>query len=291
MMVTVVGLATHATPVSAQAVSSLWGIDSCSTAPSVVPGTQSAMGTPQFMARYLGNANPCAMGPSEVSYLSSDGIYIMLIYSPNQNFTNGTGTTEAQSAIGLAQSLGAPPGTAIFRDVEAGSPITTSYIVEWYQAFKSSASGYVPGFYENPYSGSGAFPSQYCAAVGEYPSIADAPLWSSEPELLRVHALPVAGSGVEPVGTGLSEHHGGLAVHRRGLPHWPGGLPNVDVDEFNAAYEKSPLERPEGTRRLHRGAAVPDLRHAECRGHRVHHRVLGASHRPGSAPSTRRSPG
>ncbi len=259
MMVTVVGLATHATPVSAQAVSSLWGIDSCSTAPSVVPGTQSAMGTPQFMARYLGNANPCAMGPSEVSYLSSDGIYIMLIYSPNQNFTNGTGTTEAQSAIGLAQSLGAPPGTAIFRDVEAGSPITTSYIVEWYQAFKSSASGYVPGFYENPYSGSGAFPSQYCAAVGEYPSIADAPLWSSEPELYAYTPYQSQAPAWSPSEPGCPNTTVAWQYIEEGNPNWPGGLPNVDVDEFNAAYEKSPLERPEGTRRLHRGTAVPDL--------------------------------
>ena len=90
------------------------------------------------------------MSAAEVSYLSSEDIYIMLIYSPDQTFASGTGTTEAQSAIGLAQSLGAPPGTAIFRDVEADSPITTQYIEEWYQAFESSTERLRPRLLREP---------------------------------------------------------------------------------------------------------------------------------------------
>jgi hypothetical protein len=43
-----------ARPVDAAA-STQWGIDSCSTAQSVVPATQQSMGDPQFMARYLTN--------------------------------------------------------------------------------------------------------------------------------------------------------------------------------------------------------------------------------------------
>ena len=204
-------LYTRSGPGVSAATATLWGIDSCSTAQSVVPGTQSLLGSPQFMARYLGTVNPCAASAAEISYLGSEGIDIMLIYSPDQVFANGTGTTEAEAAIGLAQSLGAPPGTAIFRDVEASSPITTEYIEEWYQAFESSTDGYVPAFYENP-GGSHPFNAQYCAAVQSIALIGSVPLWSSEPELESLHSVRKRGTGMEPGGADLRQQHRGLAV-------------------------------------------------------------------------------
>ena len=195
------------------------------------------------MGRYLGTANPCAMDASEVSYLSSENISMMLIYSPDQGFTAGTGTTEAQAAIGLAESLGAPPGTAIFRDVEAGSPITTQYIEDWYQAFESSTSGYVPAFYENPNGGSDQpFNSQYCSAVQSNSAIGAVPLWSSSPEKYSYtpyasQAPPWSGSGF-PGTPSCANNTVAWQYLERGVNtgNWPANPPNVDVDEFNAAY-------------------------------------------------------
>ncbi|MGD1033729.1 MAG: glycoside hydrolase domain-containing protein [Candidatus Dormibacteria bacterium] len=232
--------------VSAQA-ATLWGIDSCSTAQSVVPGTQTVLGTPQFMARYLGTANPCSMSAAEVSYLSSEDIYIMLIYSPDQTFASGTGTTEAQSAIGLAQSLGAPPGTAIFRDVEADSPITTQYIEEWYQAFESSTSGYVPAFYENP-GGGDPFDAQYCAAVQSMAVIGSVPLWSSEPELQSYTPQASAAPAWNPEVPSCTNNTVAWQYLEQGVNpgNWPPNSPNVDVDEFAASAESLLWNAPKG---------------------------------------------
>jgi hypothetical protein len=183
------------------------------------------------------------MNASEVSYLSSANISIMLIYSPDQDFMAGTGTTEAQAAIGLAKGLGAPPGTAIFRDVEAGSPITTQYIEDWYQAFESSTSGYVPSFYENPNGGSNQpFNSQYCSAVQSNSAIGAVPLWSSSPEKYSYtpyasQAPPWSGSGF-PGTPSCANNTVAWQYLEQGVNSgsWPGNPPNVDVDEFNAAY-------------------------------------------------------
>ena len=187
------------------------------------------------MARYLGTVNPCAASAAEISYLGSEGIDIMLIYSPDQVFANGTGTTEAEAAIGLAQSLGAPPGTAIFRDVEASSPITTEYIEEWYQAFESSTDGYVPAFYENP-GGSHPFNAQYCAAVQSIALIGSVPLWSSEPELKSYTPYASAAPAWNPeVPTCANNTVAWQYLEQRVNPgSWPPNSPNVDVDEFNS---------------------------------------------------------
>ena len=253
MAIAFASLGTRAAPVLAQTTPTLWGIDSCSSAQSVVPGTQSILGNPQFMARYLGTANPCAMNASEVAYLSSDNLYIMLIYSPDQNFTAGTGTPEAQAAIALAEGLGAPPGTAIFRDVEAGSPITTQYIEDWYQAFRSSTSGYVPGFYENPNGGSNQpFNSQYCSAVQNNSLIGSAPLWSSSPEKqsytpYESQAPAWSGSGF-PGTPSCANNTVAWQYLEKGVNSgsWPGNAPNVDVDEFNAADQGLLWNGPKG---------------------------------------------
>ncbi len=175
------------------ATDAVWGIDSCDAAQTVVPQTEQSLGDPAFLARYLGT-NRCGspgLSASEVQYLASQRILIMLIADPP---SYGTGTGDAQTAISEAESLGAPPGTAIFRDVEPNpitDPITATYIEQWYQAFAHSASGYVPGFYENPYPGSGIFPTAYCGAVAADPAVgAGTVLWSSEPEPAYGSSLP-----------------------------------------------------------------------------------------------------
>ena len=245
--ITFASLGTRAAPVSAQAVSTLWGIDSCDPAQSVVPETQSILGAPQFMARYLGTTNACAtagLTAPEVSYLSSQDIYIMLIADPGGFGSSPSGTSEAQTAIQEAQSLGAPPGTAIFRDVEATAPITTQYIEDWYQAFESSTSGYVPGFYENPNGGSDQpFNSQYCPAVQSNSAIGSVPLWSSSPE--KSSYTPNASQSPAWSGSGFpgtpSCDNNTVAWQylEQGINSgsWPSNSPNVDVDEFEASYQ------------------------------------------------------
>ena len=250
--VAMVGLGTHAAPVSAQAAPTLWGIDACDSAQTAVPATQSALGNPQFMARYLGS-NRCetsGLSPSEVQYLSSEGIYIMLIADPSGD-SFGNGAADAGTAIQQAQSLGAPPGTAIFRDVENSDPITAAYIESWYQAFTQSSSGYVPGFYENPNPGSGSFPSAYCSAESSMPGMSTgAVLWSDEPE-------PNYGYGASPTQASAPAWAptviAGCAnttvawqyLEDGGFPPAYQSVP-VDVDEFNPAYESLLWNGPKG---------------------------------------------
>jgi hypothetical protein len=235
--------------VSAQT-ATLWGIDACSSAQSVVPSTQSTMGNPQFMARYLGTSNACGspgLTPSEVTYLSSQDIYIMLIADPSSvDFSSGT--ADAQTAIQQAQSLGAPPGTAIFRDVENSSPISVSYIENWYAAFESSSSGYVPGFYENPYSGSGSFPGDYCSAVSVMAAISTGvALWSDEPEPNYGNASPTEAAA--PAWNPSTPPCSNTTVAWQYLEDGgfsAGSWPSVDVDEFDAADESLLWNAPKG---------------------------------------------
>ncbi len=156
----------------------MWGIDTTDNveADNDLSNTHAALGAlPQFVGRYLVWASE--LSSAEALYIRTSGVAILLIDSPNQSFTAASG--DAQQAIAQAQSLDVPVGTAIFRDVEAGSPITTSYITSYYDAFQTS--GYIPGFYEDLVTG--AFNSAYCAAVSADSAIAAVPLYSSEPEL------------------------------------------------------------------------------------------------------------
>jgi hypothetical protein len=250
--ITFASLGTRAAPVSAQATPALWGIDSCSSAQSVVPGTRSALGNPQFMARYLGTSNACGtpgLTSSEVSYLSSQGIYVMLIADPS-SVVYSSGTADAQAAIQEAQSLGAPPGTAIFRDVENSSPISVSYIESWYTAFESSTTGYVPGFYENPYpNGVTQFPGDFCSAESTVPTLGTSVvLWSDELE-------PDYGNGTAPTAANAPAWNPYEPPCANTTVAWQyeinggfpsGSWPNVDVDEFDTAYESLLWNGPKG---------------------------------------------
>ena len=207
-----------ARPVDAAA-STQWGIDSCSTAQSVVPATQQSMGDPQFMARYLTNyciADPDRIGPE-----------------------NPGGAVEAANAIQEAEKLGAPAGTAIFRDVETGDAITAAYIEGWYQTFAQSPSGYVSGFYENAYTGAFTGSSgAYCTAVAALPSVASGVvLWSSELEPNYGNPNYAPTSSNAPVWGPVAPPCANTTVawqyeERNGFPG-NDPAPNVDVDLYN----------------------------------------------------------
>ena len=192
--VTVCAVSVAVQPLTAMAQATpatLWGIDSCDAAQSVVPATQQAqMGNPQFVGRYL-DPSTCGtadLSTSEVTYLESMGIGILLIADPGRfGSSNPGGAAEAQAAILEAQALGAPRGTAIFRDVEVSDTITAAYIESWYQTFAQSSSGYVPGFYENSYNTSSGYfagvSGAYCTAERADPAIGTGVvLWTDELE-------------------------------------------------------------------------------------------------------------
>lgn len=164
----------------------LWGVDTNSpTSPSFVGQVTTALGAPQFVGRYFtlppGAGTP--LSQAEASSLSSQGLPILLLNSPNNsNLTAGsTAVTEANAAVAQATVFGVPQGTALFRDVENSYQIDSAYITAWYNTI--AGAGYVPGFYENPLPGSSGFSSAYCAAVSGQASIgAGTVLYSDEPE-------------------------------------------------------------------------------------------------------------
>ena len=254
------GLGTRSTPVSAQAVSTLWGIDTLQSIQvnNDLSETQSALGTlPQFAGQYLVWGGETPLTSADAQFISSSGVAILLIDSPNQDFGEQTqgdpnpigpgpqGTADAQQAIAQAQSLGVPAGTAIFRDVEASSPITTDYIDYYYSAFQGS--GYIPGFYENPNGDSNQpFNAQYCAAVQNNSGIGSVPLWSSSPE--KYSYTPYASQDPGWIGNGFPGTPTGPPIpcanttvawqysEDDGNSNWPGDAPSVDVDEFDSSY-------------------------------------------------------
>ncbi len=238
--------------VSAQT-STLWGIDSCDTAQDVVPGTQTNMGDPQFIGRYLG-PSPCnptypELSTAEVTYSESLGIKILLIYDPGRFGPTAQeaaqGTADAQAAIQAAQAAGAPPGTAIFRDVEVSDDITAAYIESWYQTFEQSGSGFIPAFYENSYNATSGYfagtSGAYCTAEAADPALATGlPLWTDELE-------PDYNSGYSPTAADAPTWDPFALPCANDTVAWQYLIcsgysqcedpdPMVDVDEFLSAY-------------------------------------------------------
>lgn len=132
----------------------LWGIDSCDPASGVVPQTQQLMGVPQVMGA-LPRLQPLRNGPADLigSLVPALARDVSGPYRQPGRLQRGQRHSGGPDAIQQAQSLGAPRGTAIFRDVEQSDPITAAYITDWYNAFAQSESGYVVGFYENAING------------------------------------------------------------------------------------------------------------------------------------------
>lgn len=226
-------------PVAAQPSPTIWGIDTTDNVQQDgdLGNTQAVLGGfPQFVGRYLVPPYPDAgLSSAEAQYILGSDADILLIDSPNQGFTNAS--ADAQAAISQARALGVPAGTAIFRDVEASSPITTSYILGFYDAFQGS--GYVPAFYENPGS-SDPFTPAYCAAYAQNSGIATMPLWSSEPELesYTPYLMQAPAWGPETpscANTTVAWQYLEQSVNPQ---NWPPDPPNVDVDEMSLNDEQ-----------------------------------------------------
>jgi Domain of unknown function (DUF1906) len=208
----------------------LWGIDTTDNVQTSSDFTQtkSALGTPQFVGRYLIYSSQ--LSATEAAYIHGQGASILLIDDPNHVFSSGT--VDAQQAIAQAKSLGVPHGIAIFRDVETNDPITSTYIAAYFAAF--SGSGYTAGFYENAING--PFAGAYCAAVAANKKLANnSLLYSSEPEQTGSNPRRSAKPRFGPNVPGCANRTAAWQYLERGL--FPAGTwPNVDVDELAGRF-------------------------------------------------------
>ncbi len=234
------GVRFDVTTAGAASSSPMWGIDALDNVQQdgIIPETQTALGAlPQFVGQYLIWGGETPLTSTDAQYIQTAGSAVLLIDSPNQQFTNPA--ADAQAAIAQAETLEVPAGAAIFRDVEAGSPITSSYIVAYYDAFLGSE--YAAGFYENPGGGTGQpFNGQYCAAVSQNAAIAAAPLYSSEPELESYTPYASQAPAWAPETPSCANTTVAWQYLERGVNSnsWPGNAPSVDVDEFQPADQR-----------------------------------------------------
>ena len=106
-----------------------------------------------------------------------------------------------------------------------------SFIEGWYNTL--SAAGYVPGYYENPYTTSGAFPGAFCSAISSNSAIASKSiLWSDEPENTG-WTTEANAPGFAPARFSCN---GSVAGSTLGWQYaGAGGSFNVDSDEINAS--------------------------------------------------------
>ena len=183
-LMSVVGLSAPASAVTRTSGGYLWGVDSVESAAANAATVAHDYGaSPAFWGRYLSDCgSPCGgnITPAEISQDHADGINLLLLVadltgSADQGSGNGTG--DANAAVAAARSDGVPAGVAIFKDLEAGSPVDTAFIESWYATV--AAAGYAPGFYENSYGG---FPAAYCAAVSANSQFGNSYLYASENE-------------------------------------------------------------------------------------------------------------
>jgi Domain of unknown function (DUF1906) len=199
----------RATPANVAA--TLWGVDSCAVANQTALSTvQGQYGTPDFWARYLpqsGGSGPgfCATIATEVAFLHANGIKMLIVDNNGTGDESGTyaaGQASASAAVASALSLGVPRGVVIYHDIEAGDPVSATWIQGWFDQLTNS-SPYVPGVYANPIPTSSAFDGAYCAAIQTEAAIAShMAMWSSEPEFAfttKAGAFPY-GPTVPPCG-------------------------------------------------------------------------------------------
>lgn len=212
--------------------STLWGVDTASIVnASLLKSVISTYGKPSFIGKYLNASAFTPLSASEASYIHSQGIHILVIESDfGHDTTYSTGVSRANQAVTKAHALGIPAGTAIFSDIETKSSIDAGWIEGWYNTI--SAAGYIPGYYENPYSGSSAFDGVYCSAVSSNSNIATKGiLFSAEPDSGRTSASHApAFAPAYPYCNGKAT--GRPLVWQYGLAG--GNSVNVDTDELKS---------------------------------------------------------
>jgi hypothetical protein len=221
------------------ATSTMWGIDTTSVVgSSFISQVETASnpytyGTPQFVGRYFVWGGGTTLSASEASWLLGNvGPILMLDDPAGTVLTDADGTTDATQAIAAASALGVPGGTALFRDVEEGDSVTAGYIENYVQTIDNQGT-YVPGFYEDP-SG-GVFNAEFCAAESSVPEVANAPLYSSEPEELSYTFAQSQAPAFAPAQPSCSNTTVGWQYLEAGVLNPPGEL-NVDVDEYQSQY-------------------------------------------------------
>ena len=127
----------------------VWGVDSASfTTENLLACVREHIGAPKVWGRYLGDKDGVSYGlkKEEVQLLHAEGIRLLLIYNHFEDargFDNGK--KQAAQAIQLAKNLGAPPGVAIFADIEPGYPVDAAFIRGWFEGL--AGSDYQPGIY------------------------------------------------------------------------------------------------------------------------------------------------
>lgn len=209
----------------------LWGVDSVSPITSSFLGQiKSNLGTPQFVGRYLSYSPQ--LSSSEASYIHSQGIHILPIYSDfGGDVGYNTGVSRANSALSEAQAVGIAKGTIIVADIENNSSIDAGYIQGWYNTI--SGAGYTPGYYENPYPGSSGFNGAFCGAISGDAAVANALLWADEPSgsiTTRANAPAFAPAGLLCNGQDRGGH---TLLWQYALQ---GNYPvNVDTDEVQSS--------------------------------------------------------
>jgi hypothetical protein len=126
----------------------------CDSAAAVTEATwrgaaQALGGAPSWWGRYLAEY---AVSREEVSWLHSRGAAVLLIWNGSSGKDvaqeEPSGRAAAHAAVEAARRLGAPLGTAIVVDVEAGWEPTAEWLVGWAEGV--AAAGYVPGWYVAP---------------------------------------------------------------------------------------------------------------------------------------------
>jgi hypothetical protein len=214
----------------------IWGVDSASTiTPGFLAQISSTYGQPGFFGRYAST-----LTSAEVNLAASRGFAILVLDDANgtdDELGYAKGESDAKSAIGSAEALGVPAGTAIFRDVEANASSINVAYVEGYSDAMLASGRYEPGFYENPTTGS--FKGAFCGAVAANANYKSDYLDSSEPEPNYPHGR--TGPGAAPSWHPATPGCGGqTVVWQYAEPGKTGGL-NLDTDE---AIASGPLWEP-----------------------------------------------
>lgn len=219
-------------PKARAATTALWGFDTASTtSPSFIGQVNSSLGAPQFVGRYIVFDGGTPLQSSEAAFLHSQGLPILLIVSPaNSDLTSSSvAVSEANRAVAQANTLGVPRGIALFRDVENSYPISSSYIQSWYTTIMTA--GYVPGFYENPLSGSSQFNGAYCGAVAGNAAVGSGTVLYADEQQLNSYTFPRANMPTYGPATPSCVNTTVAWQYKNGYPN-----PNLDVDEYASQY-------------------------------------------------------
>ena len=195
----------------------MFGLDSAGDSRTWLAAAEAKYGPAAVIARYLRTWPDVSTGlcVEEIAELHAQGKAIALICNDDQDGSiiasndRVRGQALAEGAVALAQQLGAPLGTRIYFDVEAGFRFTVTAALGIAQ--QTIAQGYRPGFYLNPIGGID-HSSGYQQLRADAPAL-DVVYWTSENQwtadvdtpisdfLVDVnHAAAVAGYESECVG-------------------------------------------------------------------------------------------